>query len=251
MLKLDHVTLRFGGLVANNDVSIHLTPGKIYALIGPNGAGKTTLFNTITGVYKPNEGKVVFCGQEIQGKAPYQINAAGIGRTYQVINLFQKMPVIDNVIVGMHTNLKANFIQSLFHLKKQKEEEQQAREKAMEWLRFAGLEDKAYERAGELSYGEQRRLEIVRALAGNPKLILLDEPAAGMNTKEKGDLDVLLKQILEMGVTVLMVEHDMKLVMHVADYIYVLNYGKLLAEGTPEQIQNNPEVIAAYLGGDE
>jgi len=251
MLKLDHVTLRFGGLVANNDVSIHLTPGKIYALIGPNGAGKTTLFNCITGVYTPNEGKIIFDGKEIQGKAPYQVNEAGIGRTYQVINLFKKMSVMDNVIVGMHTKLNSGFLQSLFHLKKQKEEERHAQEKAMEWLKFAGLEDKAFERAGELSYGEQRRLEIVRALAGEPKLILLDEPAAGMNTKEKGDLDVLLKQILDMGVTVLMVEHDMKLVMHVADYIYVLNYGKLLAEGTPDEVQNNSEVIAAYLGGDE
>jgi len=251
MLSVNHVTLRFGGLVANNDITIHMEPNKIYALIGPNGAGKTTLFNTISGVYKPNEGEIIFDGKHIEGLQPYQVNEAGIGRTYQVINLFSKMSVLDNVLVGMHTKLHSGFLPSLFHTKQQKQEEQAARDKAMEWLAFVGLEFKAHEKAGELSYGEQRLLEIVRSLAGNPKLILLDEPAAGMNSKEKEELNKLLRKILALGVTILIIEHDMKLVMGVADYIFALNYGKLLAEGVPEEIQNNPDVIAAYLGGDE
>ena len=248
MLKVEHVTLRFGGLVANNDVTLNAPSGKITGLIGPNGAGKTTFFNIINGVYKPNEGKVIFDGTEIQGKRPYQINELGMARTYQVINLFRKMSVVENVVVGMHTQLKEGFFASLFKTPKERREEKEAFEKALELLEFVGLRQHAFEEAGSLSYGNQRLLEICRGLASKPKLILLDEPAAGMNSAEKVELDYLLKKILDTGLGILLIEHDMKLVMNVADYLYVLNYGKLLAEGTPSEVQNNPDVIAAYLG---
>lgn len=251
MLKVEHVTLRFGGLTALNDVSLELREGKINGLIGPNGAGKTTFFNSISGVYKPDEGTVTFDGKVINGLKPYQVNKLGISRTYQVINLFRRMTVLENVLVGMHPHLKANFFTSLLHTKKERAEENSANEEALNLLEFVGLREKAHTIAGELSYGDQRKLEIVRGLASKPKLILLDEPAAGMNSKEKDDLDVLLKKIIQMGVTILVIEHDMKLMMGVADYIFVLNYGAKLAEGTPEQIQKNPDVIKAYLGGDE
>lgn len=251
MLRVEHVTLRFGGLTALNDVSLELREGKINGLIGPNGAGKTTFFNSISGVYKPNEGTVTFDGKVINGLKPYQVNKLGISRTYQVINLFRMMTVLENVLVGMHPHLKANYFTSLLHTKRERAEEKAANEEALELLEFVGLRDKANTIAGELSYGDQRKLEIVRGLASKPKLILLDEPAAGMNSKEKDDLDVLLKKIIRMGVTILVIEHDMKLMMGVADYIFVLNYGAKLAEGTPEEIQKNPDVIKAYLGGDE
>lgn len=251
MLTVKNVTLRFGGLVANNDVSIHIKPGTINGLIGPNGAGKTTFFNIISGVYKPNEGEIIFNGQRIDGKRCFQINETGISRTYQVINLFKKMTVVENVLVGMHSRLKSGYFSALLRSKAQKEEERAALEKAYEWLEFVNLRDKAQDLAGSLSYGEQRLLEIVRALASSPKLLLLDEPAAGMNSREKEQLNDLLRRIIDKGVTILIIEHDMKLMMGVADYIFVLNYGKKLAEGVPEEIQNNPDVIAAYLGGDE
>ena len=251
MLKVEHVTLRFGGLTALNDVSLELKDGKINGLIGPNGAGKTTFFNTISGVYKPDVGVVTFDGKVISGMKPFQVNKLGISRTYQVINLFRKMTVLENVLVGMHPHLKANYFASLLHTKKERLEEIRANQEAMDLLAFVGLQEKANTIAGELSYGDQRKLEIVRGLASSPKLILLDEPAAGMNSREKDDLDILLKKIIGTGVTILVIEHDMKLMMGVADYIFVLNYGAKLAEGTPEEIQKNPDVIKAYLGGDE
>lgn len=251
LLEIDNLCLSFGGLKATNDVTMHMEGGKINGIIGPNGAGKTTFFNQISGVYKPDSGTIKFDGKRIDGLKPYQINQAGIARTYQVINLFKKMTVIENVMVGMHPRLKSGFFASTLHTKKQREEEKAIREKAMELLKFVGLENYANEQAGALSYGQQRLLEIVRGLASDPKLILLDEPAAGMNSTEKVELNYLLHKILERGVTILIVEHDMKLMMGVCDRIFVLNYGKKLAEGTPEEIQKNPEVIAAYLGGDE
>ncbi|WP_312432403.1 ABC transporter ATP-binding protein [Lacrimispora sp.] len=250
MLKVQNVTLRFGGLVANNDVSMEVREGKITGLIGPNGAGKTTFFNCISGVYTPNEGKIIFDGKEIQGFRPYQINKAGISRTYQIINLFRKMKVYENVIVGMHSRLNSKFTDSLFKTKKEREEEKKAYDKALELLDFVGLLAVKDEPAGSLSYGKQRLLEICRALASDPKILLLDEPAAGMNGTEKNELDALCKKIVERGISILIIEHDMKLMMGLADYMYVLNYGKLLAEGVPSEIQNNPAVIEAYLGGE-
>lgn len=250
MLKAENVTIRFGGLTAVNNVSLQIPKGKITGLIGPNGAGKTTFFNCISGVYKIDEGKVIFDGERIDGKRGFQINEAGIARTYQVINLFRKMTVLENVMVGMHSRLKQNFWESLFHTPKQQKEDKEAVERAYEWLDFVDLKDKAMDPAGSLSYGGQRLLEIVRGLASNPKLILLDEPAAGMNSTEKAEFDTLLKRILQKDVTILMIEHDMKLVMGVTDYIYVLEHGQLLAQGKPEEVQNNPDVIAAYLGGE-
>ena len=251
LLSAEHVTLRFGGLIAVNDVSLDVKEGIITGLIGPNGAGKTTFFNCLSGVYTPEKGgRIVFDGKNIEGRRGFQVCEAGIARTYQIINLFRSMTVLENVMVGMHKNLKSGYWSAVFRTRAQRREEEEAYERAYGLLEFFGLRHRAESRAGSLSYGEQRLLEIVRGYASSPKLLLLDEPAAGMNMTEKNNLDALLRKIIGQGVTILIIEHDMKLMMGVADYIYVLSEGRLLAQGTAEEVQNNPDVITAYLGGD-
>ena len=250
MLKLENLTIKFGGLIAVNDVSLEIAKGSIFGLIGPNGAGKTTLFNLISGVYKPTSGNIIFQGKQIGGMPPYKVNELGIARTYQNINLFKKMTVLENVMVGCHTRSKEGIFGALLRTGRQKEEEKAIVKKSMEILEFMGLKDKADFLASNLSYGEQRRLEISRALASDPQLILLDEPAAGMNANEKLELNDTIKKINKLGITVLLVEHDMKVVMNICDTVCVLNYGKKLCVGKPEYVQNNKEVIEAYLGGD-
>lgn len=251
MLKVENVSVIFGALRAVNNVSIEVEDGKITALIGPNGAGKTTLFNAISGAVAISDGTVTFNGDKISGLPPYKINTKGINRTYQVINIFRKMTVIENVLVGMHSTIKSGFVSSLFRSKAQRSEEKKLLEEAYALLQFAGIEEYANDLAESLSYGKQRLLEIVRGLASKPQLLLLDEPAAGMNTREKQELNGLIRKIKDRGIAVLIVEHDMQLVMDIADYLYVLNSGKLISQGTPEYIQSDPVVIAAYLGGDE
>ncbi len=249
MLKTEKSTIKFGGLTAVNEVTMHVKKGLITGLIGPNGAGKTTLFNIISGVYPPTSGKVYFDGVEIDGLPPYKINEMGMSRTYQAINLFKTMTVQENVLVGMHTRLGAGLSSSIFRTKKTVAEEKAAIEKAEELMEFVGLIDHRYDIASSLPYGDQRKTEIIRAMASDPKLLLLDEPAAGMNSTEKVELSETILKIKDRGFTILLVEHDMKLVMNITDYIYVINYGKEIAEGTPEEVKTNPVVIEAYLGG--
>lgn len=248
MLTIEHLCLDFDGLKAVNDVSLHVNKGSVTALIGPNGAGKTTLFNLIAGVYKPLSGEVYLEGNRITGMKPYEVCKEGIARTYQVIKLFSGMSVLDNVLVGMHSQLNSGFWQGVFKTKKTRAEEKAALKKAHELLELVGLEKYAQFPAGSLAYGQQRLLEIARALASNPKLLLLDEPAAGMNSTEKMELNKRIRTMIKMGVTVLIVEHDMDMVMSIADKIYVINSGKNLADGTAEEIANNEAVIEAYLG---
>jgi branched-chain amino acid transport system ATP-binding protein len=250
MLKLENVTIKFGGLTAVNDVSLGIQPGSIFGLIGPNGAGKTTLFNLISGVYKPTSGKILYQNKEIHGKPSYKIAELGIARTYQNINLFGKMTTLENVMVGCHTKSSVGLFEAILRTKNQNKEENAIVEKSMKILDFMGLKDKAEYAASNLSYGDQRRLEISRAMASEPKLLLLDEPAAGMNTKEKLELNETIKKINKLGITVLLVEHDMKVVMNICDTVCVLNYGKNLSIGVPSYVQSDEKVIEAYLGGD-
>ncbi|MCU9534283.1 ABC transporter ATP-binding protein [Streptococcus sp. CSL10205-OR2] len=249
LLEVKNVTKNFGGLTAVGNVSIELNKGELVGLIGPNGAGKTTLFNLLTGVYEPTEGSIILDGTELNGKTPYKIASLGLSRTFQNIRLFKDMTVLDNVLVGMANNKSSDFLTSLLRLPKFYHKEEELKEKALSLLAIFDLDKYSDYLAKNLPYGQQRRLEIVRALATDPKILFLDEPAAGMNPQETADLTNLIRQVKDQfNITIILIEHDMSLVMEVTERIYVLEYGRLIAHGLPEEIKTNKRVIEAYLG---
>ena len=252
VLDVRNLGIDFGGLTAVDGFNITIGPTEISGLIGPNGAGKTTIFNLLTGVYQPTRGSVLINGIDIKGMPIHKVNKLGIARTFQNIRLFTDMTALDNVKVGMHNSMKCSFISSLLHLPSYYRAEADANERAMELLDFMGLKDVADVKAGSLPYGVQRRLEIVRALATNPSIILLDEPAAGMNPSETTELMHQIRRIRDtFHIAIFLIEHDMNLVMNVCEAIAVVNYGRIIAKGTPEEIRSNPAVIEAYLGREE
>ena len=249
VLDVRNLGIDFGGLTAVDSFNITIGPTEIAGLIGPNGAGKTTIFNLLTGVYQPTRGSVLVNGIDIKGMPIHKVNKLGIARTFQNIRLFTDMTALDNVKVGMHNHIKCSFVESLLHLPSYKKAEKKANEKAMELLEFMGLGDVAHVKAGSLPYGVQRRLEICRALASNPAVILLDEPAAGMNPSETAELMHQIRRIRDtFQIAIFLIEHDMNLVMNVCEAIAVVSYGKIIAKGTPDEIKKNPAVIEAYLG---
>lgn len=251
ILDIQNITMRFGGITAVNDLTMRIPPNSITGLIGPNGAGKTTAFNVISGFYTPQEGNILFQGKNVKGLPPHRICKAGMARTFQNIRLFKNETAVENVMVGCHVRRKSHWWMPIFGLPFAKKEENQIREKAFSLIKQLSLESYANEKASSLPYGAQRRLEIARALATDPDFLLLDEPAAGMNPQESNELMHFIHHIRDQfHLTILLIEHDMKVVMGVCQYIWVLEYGQLIAEGEPEAIRNNSRVIEAYLGED-
>jgi branched-chain amino acid transport system ATP-binding protein len=248
LLEVEQLSIHFGGVKAVQNVSFNIDAGIVYAVIGPNGAGKTTLFNLITGIYTPTSGKIKLDGESIGGKTPNELAQRGIARTFQNLQICMNMSAIENVMVGAHLRLDRNLFKAALRWPSIRRRDRELKLEAAELMRFVGLQDYMQARADAMSYGALKRLEIARALAMKPRLIFLDEPAAGLNTKETQDVDTLVRKVADSGITVVLVEHDMKMVMNLSDRILVLDYGKKLTEGTGAEVRSNPDVIAAYLG---
>lgn len=251
VLEIQNVSKFFYGLVAIDDLTIKVKPGQIYGIIGPNGAGKTTLFNCVTGIYTPEKGTIKYKGEDITGMAPHKIAQRGVLRTFQNIRLFKEMSVAENIMAGFHTKSKQKWYHAIVHTPFYKKDERAAWEKVEELMEFFNLSRLATVPTGDLSYGNQRKVEMARALAANPELLILDEPAAGLNENETKELTDIIRKISKMGIGIMMIEHDMEMVMSLTDYITVINFGKEISQGKPSFVQNDPRVIEAYIGSDD